>query len=65
MIRWSLIGAATVPDGGGELRLMQRGAEFSIFAGADALMNSRSTGSEERWRPWFAPGCRIGPRPMC
>jgi spermidine synthase len=36
---------ATVP-GGGELRLMQRGNDFSIWAGATALMNSRMSGSE-------------------
>ena len=47
MIRWLLIDTAAVPDGGGELRLMQRGSEFAIFAGADSLMNSRSNGSEK------------------
>jgi hypothetical protein len=33
--------------GGGELRLMQRGLEFSIFAGSIELMSSRLCGSEE------------------
>jgi spermidine synthase len=33
--------------GGGELRLMQRGAEFSIMLGSIELMNSRRSGSEE------------------
>lgn len=33
--------------GGGELRLMRRGAEFSIMAGATELMNSRVSGSEQ------------------
>jgi len=47
MIRWSLIDTATVPDDGGELRLMQRGTEFSIMSGAIELMNSRLSGSEE------------------
>jgi spermidine synthase len=47
VIRWSLIDIATVPDGGGELRLMRRGTEFSIMAGAIELMNSRLSGSEE------------------
>jgi spermidine synthase len=47
MIRWSLIDTAAVPDGGGELRLMQRGSEFTILAGALELMNSRSNGSEK------------------
>ena len=46
MIRWVQLGAASVP-GGGELRLMQRGAEFSIFAGSIELMSSRLSGSEE------------------
>ena len=47
MIRWALIDTAAMPGGGGELRLMQRGSEFSIFSGAIELMNSRSTGSEQ------------------
>jgi spermidine synthase len=47
MIRWMQLGAATVPGNGGELRLMQRGAEFSIFAGAIELMGSRLSGSEQ------------------
>src|SRR5688572_14833262 len=33
--------------GGGELRLMQRGAEFSIMSGTTELMNSRLSGSEQ------------------
>jgi spermidine synthase len=33
--------------GGGELRLKQRGAEFSIMLGSNELMNSRLSGSEE------------------
>lgn len=47
MIPWSLIDTATMPDGGGELRLMRRGAEFSIMSGGIELMNSRVSGSEE------------------
>ena len=47
MIRWQHLDTTTVPDGGGELRLMQRGGEFSIMSGAFELMNSRSTGSEK------------------
>lgn len=46
MIRWALIDTAVMPGGGGELRLMQRGTEFSIMSGASELMNSRVTGSE-------------------
>jgi spermidine synthase len=37
--------SAPVP-GGGELRLMRRGAEFSIWTGATLLMSSRMSGSE-------------------
>jgi len=33
--------------GGGTLRLMQRGAEYSIMLGSNELMNSRLSGSEE------------------
>ena len=45
MIRWIQLASARAP-GGVELRLMQRGAEFSIMAGAAELMNSRRGGSE-------------------
>ena len=41
-----MLDTATMPGGGGELRLMQRGAEFSIMAGPIELMNSRLSGSE-------------------
>jgi spermidine synthase len=47
LLPWSLIATATMPGGGGELRLMQRGAEFSIRVGQFELMNSRLSGSEE------------------
>jgi spermidine synthase len=47
MIPWSQIDSAPVPGGGGELRLMRRGAEFSIMLGSNQLMNSRLSGSEE------------------
>ena len=45
MIPWVHLDTVTVP-GGGELRLMRRGDEFSIMAGAMVLMNSRMNGSE-------------------
>jgi SAM-dependent methyltransferase len=45
VIPWSQIDTAPVP-GGGELRLMRRGAEFSIRLGHNELMNSRVGGSE-------------------
>ena len=47
MIPWEHLDTANVPDGGGELRLMRRGAEYSIMTGAIELMNSRLSGSEE------------------
>ena len=67
MIPWSLIDTAQVP-GGGELRLKQRGAEFSIMLGQNELMNSRLSGSEqalatlacERIRDRKAPRILIG-----
>jgi spermidine synthase len=46
MIPWVQLDAAQIP-GGGELRLMRRGAELSIMSGAIELMNSRLSGSEE------------------
>ncbi|MEO8758413.1 MAG: hypothetical protein ABI398_11770 [Devosia sp.] len=47
MIPWVELDRAKVPEGG-ELRLLQRGAEFSIMAGPIVLMNSRISGSEEQ-----------------
>ena len=47
MIPWVHLGTAKVPGGGkDELRLMQRGTEFAIFAGPTSLMNSRMSSSE-------------------
>ena len=46
MIPWILIERAQTP-GGGELRLMRRGREFSIMLGPNELMNSRLSGSEQ------------------
>jgi spermidine synthase len=46
MIPWKHLDTAKIPDGG-ELRLMQRGAELSIMSGANELMNSRLSGSEK------------------
>jgi spermidine synthase len=46
MIPWIQLDTATVPGGGGELRLVRRGDEFSIMVGANTLMNSRMSGSE-------------------
>lgn len=46
MIPWVHLDTASVP-GGGVLRLMRRGAEFSIRLDQNELMNSRLSGSEE------------------
>ena len=46
MLPWKQLGTAAIP-GGGELRLMRRGEEFSIRLDANELMNSRLGGSEE------------------
>lgn len=46
-----LIDTAEIPgtasEGGGQLKLFQRGEEFSIMLGSNELMNSRLSGSEE------------------
>ncbi|MCQ0989482.1 spermine/spermidine synthase domain-containing protein [Jiella marina] len=47
MIPWEHLGTARIPGEEGELRLMRRGSEFSIMLGANELMNSRLSGSEE------------------
>jgi spermidine synthase len=47
MVPWALLDSAPVPGSQGELRLYQRGAEFSIRLGHCELMNSRIHGSED------------------
>src|SRR3984885_2946645 len=47
MIPWLQIDSARVPGAEVELRLMRRGAEFSMMLGPNELMNSRLSGSEE------------------
>ena len=48
MTPWILLDSAQVPGNGGELRLYQRGDEFSIkLEGRGELMNSRVHGSED------------------
>ncbi len=46
MIPWLQIDSARVPGADIELRLMRRGAEFSMMLGPNELMNSRLSGSE-------------------
>src|SRR5271154_7126573 len=47
MIPWLQIDTTRVPGANVELRLMRRGAEFSMMLGQNELMNSRLSGSEE------------------
>ena len=47
MIPWSLLDTAQIPGGGDELRLLRRGAEFSIKLGNNELMNSRLSATEQ------------------
>jgi spermidine synthase len=47
MIPWLQIDTARVPGADVELRLMRRGADFSMMLGPNELMNSRLSGSEE------------------
>ncbi|MDB5691982.1 MAG: spermidine synthase [Alphaproteobacteria bacterium] len=47
MVPRELIDTAPIPGGEGALRLFRRGREFSIMLGANELMNSRLSGSEE------------------
>ncbi|WP_417770682.1 spermidine synthase [Stappia sp.] len=63
MLAWKQVDRTSVP-GGGELKLMQRGDEFSIMSGATELMNSRRGGSEEQLAILAARrlGKREGPR---
>lgn len=60
MLPWIELGRARVP-GGGELKLMQRGSEFTIFAGPIGLMGSRQSGSEVALATIAAE--RVGQRP--
>ncbi len=46
MIPWVQLDTAEIPAGG-QLKLMQRGAEYSIMSGSIELMNSRLSGSEK------------------
>lgn len=62
MIPWSQLDTAKMPDGGGQLRLMQRGAEFSIMAGSIELMNSRLSGSEKALATMVCDRLRDRPR---
>ena len=47
MLPWRLLDTARIPGEGGELRLYQRGGEFSIRVGGYELMSSRVHASED------------------
>lgn len=47
MLPWVQLDSAKIPGESSELRLKQRGQEFSIMLGSNELMNSRLSGSEE------------------
>ena len=47
VIPWSHLDTAKVPGGSDELRLMRRGAEFSMKLGNNELMNSRLSATEQ------------------
>jgi spermidine synthase len=63
LIPWVQLDSATMPGGGGEIRLKQRGAEFSIMLGATELMNSRLSGSEEALARLSCEKIRTRPSP--
>jgi spermidine synthase len=60
MIPRVLVDRAVIP-GGGELRLMRRGDDFTIMLGSNELMSSRLSGSEEALAVLAC--ARIGDRP--
>ena len=62
MIPWSHLDTAQVP-GGGELRLLQRGAEFSIKLDKNELMNSRLSATEQALATMGCASIRARPRP--
>jgi len=47
MLPWEKLDAVAIAGGSDELRLMRRGAEYSIMLGTNELMNSRLSGSEQ------------------
>jgi spermidine synthase len=63
VIPWSLLDTAKIPNGGGELRLKQRGQEFSIMLGTNELMNSRLSGSEQALATLACEKFGGGPKP--
>jgi spermidine synthase len=62
MLPWLQLDEAPLP-GGESLRLKRRGTEFSIMLGANELMNSRLSGSEEALATLVAKRLPDRPRP--
>jgi spermidine synthase len=62
VIPWSLLDKAQVP-GGGELRLLRRGAEFSIKLDKNELMNSRLSATEQALATIGCATIKTRPRP--
>jgi spermidine synthase len=62
MVPWTLLDTAPIP-GGGELKLHQRGEEYSIRVGNVELMNSRMHGSEEALSKLAAERVGVQKRP--
>lgn len=63
MLPRTVIDTAEMPDGGGEVRLVRRGDEYSIMLGATELMNSRLSGSEEELAGIACARLAASPRP--
>jgi spermidine synthase len=62
VIPWTLLDSAQVP-GGGELRLLRRGAEFSIKLDKNELMNSRLSATEQALATIGCDTIKSRPRP--
>jgi spermidine synthase len=64
MLPWIKIDTADIPGSDEQLRLKRRGNEYSIMLGANELMNSRLSGSEEALATLAADklGGRAAPR---
>jgi len=63
VIPWSHVDRAQIP-GGGELRLLRRGAEFAIRLGHSELMNSRLSASEQALATFACEKIRARERPQ-
>ena len=56
VIPWTVLDTAALPDRSGDLRLKQRGSEFSIMLGSNELMNSRLAARKRPLQSWSASG---------